>query len=1768
MLSLAAPSAFGATATFNTPGTFEWVCPPGVTSIQVECWGGGGAGGAGRKDNNTGTNTSQNGAGGGGGAYARRAAVPVTPGISYQIIIPAAAVSGTNGTQTQNGGAVNGGTVIFTGDSDVMVQAAGGNGGPNSYVTGANAVQGTTSGGAGGTVAASIGDPGAVFAGGAGFRGTLGAQSSQDNSSGGGGGGAGNAAAGASAVTGGTGAAGGIAGGGPGGNGRIGANTNFGAGSPGLNPGGGGGGGKNGGQNTRLGGTGGLGQIVITYTGPEVVKANNTDDLTLTTSWVGGVVPTTNDRAKWDSTVTAANTTSLGGDLTIGGIVITDPAGPVTINSGSTLTLGNEVVDIDLSAATQDLTLNCDLAMGAPNIWDIATGRTLTLDGTVSGAGVTIQGSGTTLLQGANTWAGGMATNGGTVKLAANEVIPHGTGTGNVTLNGTLDLNGFSEQINGLSGAGIVDNTAAGTTSVFTIGNINQAGIFSGAFQNSGASASLEVVKTGTGALTLSGASTHSGLTTINGGAVTIQNAGALGTTAAGTIVNGTIAGNAQNARLDLSGGITVTGEPITISGVGNFNGALGSANGSNEWAGNVTISAPGTRLGAVAGATLKVSGVVDSGAEPHGLVIRTANITESTVILTNANTYLGDTWVAVGKLQLEGGNNRLPVATRMSMGATTNISEFDLNGTNQELAGLTLNAGATGANNAVNNSSVTLSTLTLNTVAAPSTFAGILKGNLTLTKAGANTLTLAGVNTYTGPTQVAAGTLLLSTAGSGVSDISVSSGATLGVLVVATDGRFFNLGDLSLGSNSVLSMDYGTTSPSTTVAPVDVDDFTVGTGLSLVVKGTNLAALTPGQSYPLVTWVGNGPVDGTSFTTVLNPRLQGTFSVVGKTLLFTVTANTQGSPISWNTGNGTWDTATANWIDGNLASTTFFDTFDAVLFGDATGVVGNPVVALDTPVSPTAVVMNSTARSYTLSGTGGIGGNASLTLDAANTGTLTLTTANSFTGATVVNGGTLQLGNGGTEGALAQTGPISIGTGATLVVNQSDTVTQGIDLGAAAITGAGNLAQTGTGTTILTAANTYSGQTTVSAGTLQANVATGANSLGTSAVAIAAGTTVVLENTNTTSGSTLNLGNTFSGTGELIVRLAANTNPRNLQMPNLTGFEGSIRLSSLGATGDKWNTAGFGASLSSVIVEPGNSLYIPNGTPSFAGGITLSGAGNTEGRGAIRLSNATLGGNITLAGDTTINLDNAAAVLSGDITSGAEGTQTLTLGATASTGGTLSGVIGGGTGTLSVVTAVGGNHTLNNANTYTGGTSLNAGTINVNHSNALGTGTAAINGGIRFVLGNEVNVPNSFVLGPNAGAVGFGLIQVNTGNTATISGPITINNGAAAGGHFATAGTGVLHLAGEITSSVNVTHRIGTTIFSGGGTGYTSLTNGQGTVLLGADNGIATTATMSIGNSGAAIFDLAGFSQTLVGLIKGAQAATIGNSSATSDSTLTTTGTSTFAGVITDGIGGGTMKTRLTVASGQLTLSGANTYTGDTTITGGTLALGGSDRLPNSSPVSIGTGTLDAATFTDLLGTLDVTAAATVNLGEGAVLEFDDSSAIDWTDGTLAITGTFVSGASIRFGTTASGLTATQLGRVSASGFTEFALDANGFLTATQAGYSAWAAINAGGQAANLDFDNDGIPNGVEFFMNAATGFTANPQLGVGSTITWPNGGNLPASAYGTQFVVQTSPDLATWTDVPVGDLTANTDGPAGALTYTLTGAAPRFVRLKVTPN
>ena len=116
---------------------------------------------------------------------------------------------------------------------------------------------------------------------------------------------------------------------------------------------------------------------------------------------------------------------------------------------------------------------------------------------------------------------------------------------------------------------------------------------------------------------------------------------------------------------------------------------------------------------------------------------------------------------------------------------------------------------------------------------------------------------------------------------------------------------------------------------------------------------------------------------------------------------------------------------------------------------------------------------------------------------------------------------------------------------------------------------------------------------------------------------------------------------------------------------------------------------------------------------------------------------------------------------------------------------------------------------------------------------------------------------------------------------------------------------------------------------------------------------------------------------------------------------------------------------------------------------------------------------------------------------------------------------------------------------------------------------YASWATTNGVSSTPSADSNNDGVQNGVAYFMNA-TGVTTNPGI-INNTVTWPNGGNIDSAAYGTQFVVQTSIDLVNWSDVELGDLTTNTSGPGGALTYTLPAGAlggKLFTRLLVTPN
>ena len=117
--------------------------------------------------------------------------------------------------------------------------------------------------------------------------------------------------------------------------------------------------------------------------------------------------------------------------------------------------------------------------------------------------------------------------------------------------------------------------------------------------------------------------------------------------------------------------------------------------------------------------------------------------------------------------------------------------------------------------------------------------------------------------------------------------------------------------------------------------------------------------------------------------------------------------------------------------------------------------------------------------------------------------------------------------------------------------------------------------------------------------------------------------------------------------------------------------------------------------------------------------------------------------------------------------------------------------------------------------------------------------------------------------------------------------------------------------------------------------------------------------------------------------------------------------------------------------------------------------------------------------------------------------------------------------------------------------------------VTSGGGGFANWSP--AGGQAPGEDYNNDGVQNGIAYFMNAA-GQTTLPDL-INNTVTWTNGGNIPSSEYGTQFAVETSPDLENWTAVDVDD--PNLSNTAGTVSYTLTpGLDQQFVRLAVTPN
>jgi autotransporter-associated beta strand protein len=341
-----------------------------------------------------------------------------------------------------------------------------------------------------------------------------------------------------------------------------------------------------------------------------------------------------------------------------------------------------------------------------------------------------------------------------------------------------------------------------------------------------------------------------------------------------------------------------------------------------------------------------------------------------------------------------------------------------------------------------------------------------------------------------------------------------------------------------------------------------------------------------------------------------------------------------------------------------------------------------------------------------------------------------------------------------------------------------------------------------------------------------------------------------------------------------------------------------------------------------------------------------------------------------------------------------------------------------------------------------------------------------------------------------------------------------------------------------------------GTVVLAGANTylGDTNLIIGR-LQLDGGNNRLPVATRLFMGNAGdQSEFDLNGRSQQIAGLaLRGGVTVPAKHVVTNSSATLATLTVNTAAG--SPSTFGGALTGNLSLTKtgpDTLTLTGTLSHGGPTGVTGGTLALVGASI---ASPITVAPG---------------------ASLGFTLGSPVTSTSSVELTHGTVKITGVVNGGSDYLLMTATGGITDAP---ALLTPIPDYKLEVRDggtklVLAHVPGGYASWAEENAGGQGPELDFDNDGVANGIEYFLNAAPGFTALPTLDASNTLTWTNGGNIPASAYGTQFVVQTSNNLKDWDNLPAVQLTTNTDGPGGSLTYILNGPAPRFVRLRVTPE
>lgn len=751
-------------------------------------------------------------------------------------------------------------------------------------------------------------------------------------------------------------------------------------------------------------------------------------------------------------------------------------------------------------------------------------------------------------------------------------------------------------------------------------------------------------------------------------------------------------------------------------------------------------------------------------------------NFTDTTVLaLRGTNTVTGAALHLAKSAQVQLYNSSVTTAaTTLSFdnsgggsGGTLDLRGFDT--TLGAINSLTAGSGI------ITNSSTTPSALTLDTGAATSsTFSGqILKGgagsgDLSLIKNGPGTLTLAGSNTHTGPSTLNAGATILAHQNALQASTAVLNGGSL-VFDAGVTGKAFTLGGLA-GSGDLTLANNATT-------PQPIALTVGGNGASTIFSGNlgGSGSLTKTGAGTL-TLAGTNSYGGPTNITAGGVQFAKTVSLynsTGAALNAAVTA----ANFTVQTG------ATATF---NTGGTGEFSPIEITTLAALGSFKSNSTLGLDTTNAAGSVTFTAPLLTS--------GGNTTaLVLNKLGAGTMALGASDilNTNWRVTATAGAIDLGsfNQTVAGLQLAGGNLTGGTG-TLTSNSAYDLRSGT-IGAAL---AGNVAvnKTTTGAATLSGANSYSGITTISAGTLQFAKPAALYNSTTAALSGA----VTAPNLVVQSGAiaAFNLG----GTGEF-------TQPEIAALASLTGFQSG---SFLGL--DTSNAPG-SVILTTPLVSP-NSGATALGLAKLGAGTLALGANNVIGS---SFTVAVAGGTLDLVTFT----DTVAGfqLTGGTLTGGSSGVLTSTT-AYDLRAGTISGTLGGAV-ALNKTTAD--TVTLAHAGTYTGGTNLNAGVLNISAANALGaTGAIAFNGGtLQYSAGSTQDYSARFSTAANQ------QFRFDTnGQNATLASALT-----STGGSLTKLGPGALTISGAARHTGATSVLGGTLLVSGSLNGTTGVTVGDG---------------------------------------------------------------------------------------------------------------------------------------------------------------------------------------------------------------------------------------------------------------------------------------------------------------------------------------------------